>query len=180
MTYNVSLDDLQFPVYYIGTKKPIIDGNVYYFLTGNNTDSNHPEYRIHILDDKSVEGDTLAKRRLILSSKGVPLKKITKTIFFISDFIKIAKPNVWFMDAKGVLFKYAKTKKARLTFSKITKVINMSQGGAIIEVENVPGRHKVLFAPTSDKKYAGILIEGRSTILYGLYDKKYQDTYRMI
>lgn len=180
MTYNVSLDKITFPVYVIGSKEPIIDGKISYYLSGTDTQYSDAQYKLSIIDDKELPGETLAARRLQLKVQGVPMKKITKAIFFVSDFIKTAKAATWFIDSKGLLFKYVKTKSVPLVYKKVSKLINMPQGGTLVEVEGIPGRFKTLFRPNNDATYAGLLKDGNTYLFYGLYDKKYKDSHRMI
>lgn len=180
MKPKVSLTDITFPVYVIGSKEPITDGKITYYLSGSDTKYSDAQYRFHIVDDKELPGKTLAARRLQLKAQGVLLKKITRAIFFMSDFIKIAKASTWFIDSNGLVFNYVKTKTVALVYKKIAKLIQMPQGGTIVEVEGVPGRFKTLFAPSTPVTYAGLLKDGNSYIFYGLYDKKYKDSHRMI
>lgn len=180
MSLKLNLSDLVFPIYVIGTKKPITDLGVSYFVYGRNVGDTDEELKLTVLDDKTVPGDTLAKRRLYLKCKNVPLKKLTKAIFFISDFIKIATPKIWFIDSKGNIFNYTKSKSVPLLYYKIKSMTAMPQGGQIVEVEGIPYRFKTLFKPTSEVMYAGVLKDGMEYILYGLYDKKYKNSVRRI
>lgn len=180
MTVIVRPSDIIFPIYYIGRTLPISEGGVLFNIQGIDTKYSDAQYRVRVLDDKNVTGETLGARRLYLLTQGIRLVKLSKAIFFLADLIKLAKKGVWFIDNTGKLFQYHKTKKVKLTFKKVTKVIAMPQGGALVEIEGIPSRHKVLFHPTNSNLYAGVLIDGISYILYGLYDKKYDDTIRYI
>lgn len=180
MSRQIDLEHISFPVYCLGHREPLVDNGVIYYVSGENVNEEDEEYRLSILDDKNVEGTSLAQRRLLLASNGVHLKRITKAVFFLGDFLKTAKASNWFIDSLGLLFKYVKTRKVRLVYKKITKILKLPQGGTIVEVEGIPGRFKTLFVSSSTKDYAGILIDKHTFILYGLYDKKYKDSYRMI
>jgi hypothetical protein len=180
MTVLVRPDQISFPVYLIGRTPPISEDGVLFNIQGHDTKYSDASYRIRVLDDKKLPGKTLASRRLQLLNMGERLIKLSKAIFFLSDFIKLAKRNIWFIDSEGLLFTYSKTKRVPLIFEKVTKVIPMPQGGAVIEIDNVPGRYKVLFTPRNKDLYAGVLIDGMSYIFYGLYDKKYSKTTRAI
>jgi hypothetical protein len=180
MSHNVDLSKISFPVYHIGNREPLVDDGVVYFVSGMDSNTEDATYRLSILDDKNVEGKSLAERRLLLSTQGVSLRRITKAIFFLSDFIKLAKGSSWFIDSLGYVFKYKKSRTVKLTYKKVVKIIPLQQGGALVEIEGVPGRHKTLFKPTSTKPYAGVLVDGHTFIFYGLYDRKYKDSHRMI
>lgn len=180
MSHNIALSNIQFPVFIIGSTEPIIDGPVSYLLSGTDTKYSDAQYKISVIDDKDVEGDTLAMRRLRLRAQGVTLKKLTKAVFFLSDFIKIAKSKIWFIDALGTIFKYVKTKTVPLMYKKVKSIHKMPQGGAIVEIEGIPSRFKTLFVPSSTLEWAGVLKDGPTFIFYGLYDKKYKDSVRRI
>ena len=66
---TVALDNISFPVYRLGTNKPQTLDKVTFFLMGKDTEYSDAEYKLLIVDDKSVAGDTLAKRRLRLTSR---------------------------------------------------------------------------------------------------------------
>ena len=59
-------------------------------------------------------------------------------------------------------------------------MIAIKGGGAIIEVEGFPTRFKTLYTPKEDEVFAGILVNGMTHILYGVYTKLHNDTWRMI
>lgn len=174
-----SLKDLQFPVYRLGLEKPSqYDGVLYYEYLATNKE--HEEvHQKYILDDTNVPGSSLAMRRLVMLSNGVKLKKLHTAVFFLSDFIKLATASTWFIDSSGKLFQHKKKTRAKLTFRPISQIIPMQTGGAIIEVVGVPARFKTLFAPKYEK-FAGLLQVGRVYILYGLYEEKPEDTWRLI
>jgi hypothetical protein len=119
-------------------------------------------------------------RRLAAKQNGAKLFKIKLAIFFLGDLVKIAKPNIWFIDSAGKLFNYNKATRALLKFYKIKLNIPINTGGSIIEVEGIATRFKSLFPPDRDKKYAGILHDKKSLILYGFYSEKYDDTWRKV
>lgn len=177
---QIQLHNISFPVYYIGNKKPLEENKIHYFLYGKNLQFSDAEYKVKIIDDKNEPGDTLAKRRMSLISRNIKLYPLRKAIFFLQDLIKLAKSNVWFIDSLGTVFEYKKSIKVPLVFKKIKTVINIPTGGAIIEVEGISTRFKVLYIPEIDKQYAGILMYKSGYILYGLYDKKYDNTTRTI
>lgn len=137
--------------------------------------------QLRIIDDTNLEGN-FGQRRLKLKAAGAPLFKLSKAIFFLGDLIKISKPSMYFIDATGRLFTYKKENRAKLKFYKVSKVINIPTGGVIIEVEGLSQRFKSLFAPTIPlhTMYAGLLQTGLTYTLYGLYDTKHTDTWRLV
>lgn len=179
MQQSVKLQDIQFPVYRIGEEKPSEDGGVHYYLYGRDTDSSDAVSVIKIVDDKNIDKPTLSLRRLEIAKSGGNLYKLSKAVFFIQDLIKLAKSSTWFIDTEGKVFQYTKTKRVNLTFRKISRVIPIRTGGALIEVEGLPLRFKVLFEPVN-MHFAGILSVGVGYILYGLYPDKPEDSFRYI
>lgn len=179
-----SLAEIAYPVFKLGIDKPVIDnGLVYYYYENIVEDEDgdlveQNQYRL--IDDRNIPFNSLAMRRLAAKQNGAKLFKIKIAIFFLGDLVKIAKPNIWFIDSNGKLFNYNKATRVLLKFYKIKYNIPISIGGSIIEVEGIATRFKILFSPDRDKKYAGILHMGKSLILYGVYSKKYTDTWRKI
>jgi hypothetical protein len=140
------------------------------------------DYKVCFIDDTTLKGDTLARRRLRMKSLGVPLMRLTKAFFFLGDLIKVATPKTWFIDSNGKIFNYHKQTRAKLKFHKVEKIIPLPSGGVIVEPDNLSVRFKALFAPNIplSELYVGILYLGLSPILYGFYDKKYNDTWRLV
>lgn len=176
---SVGLANIAFPVYRLGLNKPSHDNGVSFYFLGKDIKYSDAEYKIQILDDKNRPEPTLALRRLHLKDVGVTLFTLKRAIFFIGDLIKTAKSGVWFIDSAGLVFEYQKTRNVPLVYKKITKIIPMPAGGAIIEVENLTQRFKTLFLPATPR-YAGLLLVDRAHILYGVYDEAYKNTKRAI
>ena len=176
----VNLADIRFPVYQLGTDKPESLDNVLFYLFIANAGTEDEVIKITIIDDKNVPGDSLATRRLQLATQDRKLHPLKKAVFFLPDFLKVAKKSTWFIDSNGVLFQYTKQKRVPLVFRKISKIINMSTGGSIVEVQGVPGRFKTLFTAPKTATWAGLLVMGNGTVLYGLYDNEYRATTRQV
>lgn len=177
---SISLKELTYPVFKLGLNKPETMDKVVFYLYQYESEDNETIAKLKIVDDLNVEKDSLALRRLKLKSEGANLFKISKAVYFIGDLIKIATPHTWFIDSKGKVFKYIKTTKAKLKFHKIKDLIPIKGGGVIVEVEDLNTRFKALYTPESMNRYAGILHYGKSLILYGFYDKAYEETWRKI
>ena len=119
-------------------------------------------------------------RRLNLKNNGVALSKLRHAVFFLGDMIKLSKAGTWFIDSEGTVFEYRKSKRVPLVFKPLSQVIPIRTGGAIVEVQGVGTRFKVLHAPNQACKYAGLLLVGTGYLLYGLYEDKLPDTVRMV
>ena len=181
----MQLNEITFPVYKLGLTKPHSqDGVLFYFQEGTRETEEGPaeDFRIKVLDDTNLPGDSLARRRLVIRANGDIPYKLNRAIFFLGDFIKISVPSMWFIDSVGKIFQYTKSTRAKLTYRKVTTVIHINTGGAIIEVEGLNIRMKSLFMPTLNREnlHAGVLLMGMSPILYGYYDQKYPDSWRLV
>ena len=173
----VNLNEIQFPIYLLG-KEPITEGKVTFFLYRKKNLEDDVNI-IKIIDDKTFSGKTLAERRLQIKNTGADLYNIKYAIFFISDLVKISKGSTWFIDSSGKVFKYKKTRRVPLVFKKVKKLIHHSTG-VLVEVEGIVSRFKTLYAPTALQNWAGILVLPEGLLLYGLFDKQYENTIRMI
>ncbi len=168
----MNLMQVSFPVYKLSENPPNqIDGVTFYLSRDN---------QISVVDDRNIEADTLARRRIILEDSGAKLFKLKHALFFIADLVKLAKPGLWFIDSSGKCFIYTKTKLVPLVFKRITRV-HRGDGSALIEAEGLDQRFRALYAPLEGQHYAGFLKLGRhSYLLYGFFDKKYDATTRKI
>ena len=175
---TTSLQEISYPVYKLPDKPNVDDGVIYYYSEIEKEDVTHG--KLLIVDDFNIEGTTLAQRRLYLLGQNTPLYRLRNAIFFLGDLIKLSTPNTYFIDSRGKLFTYTKTTTAKLNFYRISRLVKIPTGGAIIEVEGLPSRFKVLHTPEDDKICAGILHLGMSLILYGLYDNIPDNTRRKI
>lgn len=177
---NITFDQIRFPVYHLGKHKPEVEkGIAYYHYSEHHKTGEVDDIKV-VVDDKNQKGLSLAMRRLQLKQSGVKLHKLKYALFFISDLIKMTKMGSWFIDSEGTIFEYTKTKKVPLVFRPITQLIPVKTGGCIVEVHGQASRFKTLHAPSGLEKYAGLLLVGTGSILYGLYPEKLQDTVRMV
>lgn len=179
----MNLSEISYPVFRLRNEKPNEHNGVFFYAYENYYEEDGEiKHRnvIRILDDRNIESDKLSMRRLAIKMTGAKLFKLTRAIFFLGDLIKIAKKDMWFIDSTGKLFQYKKTTRCKLKFHKITKVIAIPTGGAIIEAQGMTSRFKSLHYPEPDKLYVGVLHMGMAPILYGFYDQKYDDTWRMV
>lgn len=170
----MNLQEINWPVYKLGTSMPSEKDGILFYMYGTKKGTT-----FKIVDDRNLQAESLAGRRLKLLADKVDLFKLKYAFFFLGDFIKVAKANVWFIDALGRIFKYTKSKAVPLICRKITKIIP-SVACTIIEVEGIPSRFKVLFSPTIEEKYVGLLQLGKAYIVYGLYSQPFDRTVRRI
>jgi hypothetical protein len=175
------LTEISYPVFRLGTEKPIFeDGVVLYITRTREVDSSEIVNTYRIVDDTNLPGKSLAVRRLRLLADGVRLKRITRAVFFLGDLVKLATSQTWFIDSVGNVFRYVRKTRVKLQFKKIKQIIPIKTGGAILELEGSLSRFKCLYAPKPDERYAGVLKYGLSYILYGVYTEQYDDTWRLI
>lgn len=175
------MTEIRYPVFLLGRRKPFKEGSVTLFLTQIVEDDESILLERLIVDDTSAPGSSIGLRRLYLLKSGVQLYKIRQAVYFLSDIVKLSTGSkVWFVDSDGIVFSLEKSRFVPLIFRKITKVIPIPTGGAILEVEGIPGRFKTLYMPAIEEKYAGILKDGLINIFYGYYKHKLPDTRRKI
>lgn len=165
----MNLKKINFPVYLV-TKPVSREGTALVFLNA--------EEELEYLDDLSIPFESLGMRRLHIPHKLVPL---TNAIYFIKDMVKLTLGETQFIDSKGYLFKYSKTRMVPLVFKRITKIIPIKTGGAILEIDNEYPRYKIMYAPNPDEKFVGLLrVSAKAYTVYGLYTELYEDTRRKI
>lgn len=166
----------------MGNNKPEnLEGVLCYLRHKVNNDTGAETTKILILDDKNLAGETLSQRRLLLATDPkVELFKLTYAVFFLGDLIKLATSSMWFIDSLGKLFKYKKTTRAILKMHRLKNVHPITGGGAVVEVYGITTRFKSLYPPDKDTSYVGLLHFGKSLVLYGFYNKLYDDTWRNV
>ena len=181
MRNTIDLSQVSFPVYRLSKVKPSQEyGLLYYCNEYFNVDTAEFNRVVSIVDDTNIREQTLSRRRLRAKAQGTTLYPLRKAIFFLGDFIKMAKKGYWFIDSNGKLFTYVKSTKTPLIFRKIKKIIPTKGTGSLIEVEGIPNRFKTLYIVNNNMRYAGILSRGHTHVLYGVYDRKYKDTWRLM
>lgn len=178
--YAIDLTKVSFPVFKLGNTPPLFsDGVVFYHRIYHEDEVE--VHKVSVVDDKSIEKDTLSARRLELLNRGVRLKKLRLAIFFIADLLKLSSSGGnWFIDNAGQVFQYKKTKYVNLIFRKIKNIIPIRTGGAIIEVDGILSRFKTLYLPDTGNIYAGLIQYGMGYVLYGTYPHLPKNTRRMI
>lgn len=175
------LREIAWPVYKLGDKKPVVDGDLVYYYTEYATQTNELSIVLKIVDDKSVPQPTLGRRRLILSQdSSLKLFPIRTTIYLLADLIKLAKASAWFIDDNGQVFQYKKQTRAKLTTHKIKQVLPASGMGCVLEIRGITQRFKSLCHPTDYQTYAVLLYINKSYIFYGLSETELPPSWRLV
>lgn len=158
----MKLNEVVFPVYVVGHVPPIEEDGETYYIAENGE-------KLYV-DSKLVPGESLGLRRSKLLASGKSLYKITKSAYFVQDFIKLSSSKLWFIDYSGKVFTYKKTKRVKAVVDKVRKIIPLSTGGALVEGQTIPGRFKTLYMPSLASKYIVFLKDGLEYIFYGVYE----------
>ena len=174
------INQVVFPVYKLGNTAPVMHDGISFYVFLKDHDDAQQEETYLIIDDKNIDESSLARRRLKLQTQGVKLYNLKFAIFFIQDLIKLTKGATWYIDSTGKIFEYKKSRVVPLIFRKIKNIIPIKTGGAIVEVEGIMSRFKMLHLPKLEYKYAGLLKVDNGYILYGVYNRQLNDTKRMI
>lgn len=153
---------------------------MYYANESFYPDTNEYKCIVRILDDKTLPDKTLSRRRLKIQETGVTMQPLSKAVFMLGDFIRLAKSHTWWIDSNGKVFNYRKTQFAKLTCHKILRVIPGKATGAVLEVEGIAQRFKSLFIPDKRQKYALVLHMGMMTIFYGTSEEYQPPTRRKV
>lgn len=178
----MKLEDIVWPVFDLGCiDLKTSNGLVYYEIEYINKETLDIGITKYIIDDKNIQGSTLGKRRMhIIQAEGKVIAPIKRGVYFLADLIKLARAKVWFIDNTGTVFQYKKTIRAKLTCHKLKNIIPGHNVGVIVEVEGIPQRFKLLYRPTSEYTYVGLLYYNHSYILYGMYMKPFEPSYRKL
>lgn len=178
----MDLSNISWPVYELGKIDIQSSNNLLYYIKKFYNKDTELDYSItYIIDDKSIHEPTLGKRRLkIIESEHTKLHKIRRSIYFLVDLIKLAKVGSWFIDNKGTIFQYTKHRMVTLKCYNLKNVLPGEGLGVYIEVEGISQRFKLLYRPTHEEIYVGLLHYNHTYILYGLYKKPFKQSNRKI
>lgn len=177
----MELQEISWPVYRLGRTNPeLIDGVWMVVKEYIIAETGETIFKYRIIDDKSVEGDTLGVRRLNMVADGVRLFPIRRATYFLVDVIRGSLPEHWFVDNSGKVFKYTKKAVVPLVCKEIVKIMpNTNNIGSIIEVKGLSQRFKIAESKIH-QQYAGLLVWGRGHLLYNLYDEPFKKTTRYV
>lgn len=174
----MQLEKITWPVYKLSMRIPEIKDNVIYYSSETiNTENNQYNYSISVIDDKNIDKPTLGLRRLTIEKEN--LYNITTVIYTIQDLLKIAKPNLWFIDNNGQIFQYKKTTRAKLATYKIIQVLPVAGIGCVLEIEGFSERFKSMQVPKLES-YAAVLSYSGKNLLYGLSTKIIKPSWRLV
>jgi len=174
------LQEIHWPVWKLSKRPEQINNLVFTVAESFKQDSATYISNYRIIDDKSLVGTTLAERRLqLVKNRTARVYPLKDAVYFLGDFIKLAKSNSWFIDSLGKVFTYKKTTRAKLRFFEIEKIISSGGFGYIVCLKNAM-RFKVLYKPHAEHKWAGVLLINKMPVLYGIYEAKYKETWRTV
>lgn len=178
----MNLSEISFPVFKLRNRPPETSGTVSYYISERfNQDNAEYKKTVYIVDDTSIDEPTLSRRRLVLMQQGVKLLKISAAIYFLADLIKQSTSTQYWIDSTGKIFKYKKTTRAKLKFYRVEAIYPIKGLGAVIQVQNLPQRFKVLFYPSQELTWAGVLEwDHGQRVLYGLYPTQHNETWRLV
>lgn len=176
----MNLAEVTYPVYLLGKQEPIQESGLSYYLYTKIVKEGDDIDVVKIIDDLRVPQPTLGKRRLALKVSGKTLQKLRYAVYFLADLVKLSKGQTWFIDSVGRIFSYKKSTRVPLIFKPIKNVLRNNSGTVLVEVEGVPTRFKIIYAPKPTEKYAGLLKVGAGWVLYGLYQEEHKSTIKMI
>ena len=157
------INKVNFPVFVLGSDNwSIQDGLVY--LDGL------------LLDDRNIKATTLGKRRLLTPYNN--LYKLSRAVINHTGILKQTKNS--FIDNKGLLFIYEKTRYLPLKYVKIVE-IRKKRDASLLFIENWKAPFTVPRPPEEDMKYAGVLfLHELPWILYEYSATKLKDTKRKV
>lgn len=134
-------------------------------------------YKMYIIDDRNLPGDTLGQRRLHIKKYKYPLRT---SINNPKNLLMQGSKLGIYINESGLIFKYNKTERADLKYYKIksitplpfdtTKIIVKGINTPFIMYENIP----------TDFKYAGVLHIKGGYILYEVTLEKKKDSWRKV
>lgn len=177
---HTSLQEIRWPVFKLGDRKPTQDGGVVFYHTHYVTDTNSETVTLRIIDDRNLPQATLGLRRLALKSAGASLYPIRTAIYFLTDLIKLGKSVSWFIDSAGRVFQYEKNTRAKLQTRKVKQILPADGLGCVVELEGLSQRFKSLRRPGEHEIYAQVLKLGMGFLFYGFCSEHKPDSWRMV
>jgi len=135
----MSLDDIKFPVYVIGTEDVETIDNVV-FAEGR------------VVDDKNMSGKTIGKRRL-----ETDLPNLYPLRYMIKSKVGLVKHRGYiYIDSNGTLFSYKKEKYFLLKYHKIRRV-DMKDVASLLWLEGINFPIEIERPPAEEYIWAGII-----------------------
>lgn len=174
------MNQINFPVFRLPKSSQVqTEGTIRYILSEYVNREDKLITSVRILDDTSIEGDSLGKRRLKLRQMKVPVVKLAHVCYFLGDIL--GHGNYSYIDSLGKIFKYTKTTMVPLVYKKIIKQLQITNGtGSVIEVEGISTRFKTTVPFGVKPEVAGILKLKTGYILYSLGHEMLPNTRRKV
>ena len=127
------------------------------------------------LDDKNVKGDTLGIRRL--HSAYPDMYELTRAIHDIPSLIKISSKK--FIDSKGHIFNYEKTRFVPLIYHKIMKTVS-KEIATIVWLKDINFPFTIPRPLDPQMKWAGVLYNKTPWLIYEFSEARKKDTKRKV
>jgi hypothetical protein len=167
----MKLHEISWPIYHIGQHDKV--------YSEFNVDYVENRGKSFILDNKNLKGDTLGIRRLKIKDDKYNFRA---TLFMISELIEFVRNktlhNRKFIDSRGCIFTYRKTKLYRLTCHKIKNVQKL-KFYVYIKPYNSFASYKVPKSYWRDT-YEYIYLIKDINLLYDLSNNPIKDTWRKV
>lgn len=176
----LNIAQIKFPVYILGSNGKIIRENYYVvFQRWDGTKS--------IVDYEGSEASFIERRFYLKNRKEVlpyPVKNVKIALFFLSDILKLERLSQYhFIDSNGMIFKYKKTHRVKLTFDEIDwwRFKDPKSLSVVLKLKSGDAIYESIHPPVPGQRFAGLLhISPKARLLYGFFTEKYDDTTRKI
>lgn len=168
------LTEINYPIFPIRSGKLYVKDGIDYINTGRN---------VWIIDNKNLQGKTLADRRFNIQIK--ERYPLTFTIFNISQLLNYTKGNI-FIDNLGNIFKYKKSRYEKLEYHKVIGKKGIGETTQALHIEAYPMPFYVnnaLFNRVYEYKedlYLGLLGYHGGHLIYDLSTEKKDTTRRKV
>lgn len=179
----MNLQEISFPVYLLNKNKPDSHDGVISYTTLH-IDEDNPEELVSvtkIVDNTSIPGETLAKRRLYIASTNLDvLYKIHRSFYSIVDIIKLKnKTKYWFIDSLGKLFQYKGNTRCHVVCKELSG-FSYGNSGYYMSVKGLPYKMYTKYKPLPGQRFAAIIYIQGTPMLYGFTDKAFKKTWKLV
>lgn len=138
---------------------------------------------ISVVDDRSIPGDTLGKRRIVLKEKlkseELGLYNLKTIAWEYRDLLYFRKKlglNARFIDSTGRIFRYETDTFVPLKFYKIKKIDIIKDKFTYLHFFNLNTPLKVCRPPPEGYLYGGVIHTQTGNVLYGYTKQRNKDT----
>jgi len=170
---TLTWDSIQYPIFAMGV-------SFQDFYSEDNILFAKDDRGYRILDDRNLEGDTLGERRLQLRATVQEVYPLYRAINTFVDLIKYSSHYKYYIDKKGVPFKYHKTNYVPLKYKPISFKKSVEGSGTMFMVKGVHSWFQVPGSLPLDITWAGLLYIDASWVLYDLVKEKKKDSRRKV